>query len=267
MKSRSPLHGYNTNYRREGKVYHVQTEDLGPGGAAVVTQVFIGGTALAVKRTPYVETLDDDIEDRIRALMRKQHKALLVACRDDKLQEVMEGKAADEEEELADEDFDIVDDATSFRDTVRMERPPDFAKQLIAQAKKKEAEAARKAEVAKPPALPPDAAEPKITKRPAPSQPPPQKISPKKTLPLFTAAGTSSPPPVPAGTPRPPAASVELAEAESEAAEESKARPARAPRIFSEVSHAKPGAGEDQLGERSLDEVILSYLAADLQED
>jgi hypothetical protein len=39
------------------------------------------------------------------------------------------------------------------------------------------------------------------------------------------------------------------------------------PRIFAEVSRPAHGLGEDQLGERSLDEVILSYLADDLQED
>jgi hypothetical protein len=41
----------------------------------------------------------------------------------------------------------------------------------------------------------------------------------------------------------------------------------RRPRIFAEVSRPKKGMAEEQLGERSLDEVILSYLAEDLQED
>lgn len=44
-------------------------------------------------------------------------------------------------------------------------------------------------------------------------------------------------------------------------------QPQQRPRIFAEVSHPSKGLAEEQVGERSLDEVILSYLAEDLQED
>lgn len=306
MKSRPPLHGYNTNYRREGKVYHVQTEDLGPPAAAVVTQVFTGGTILAVKKTQYVEIFDDpEAEGRVRDLMRKQHKALLVALRDGTIGQ--EGQTAEsltdsqlaiaaessrardddtveQVTEIEDSEFDIVDDGVNLRDTMRMERPPNFADALIAEGKRREAaraasktappaapstappparpEPAAGAREEPPPVVPRDVTPPVISERKtAPSAPP--KIQPKKTMPLFATAAGASPPPVPAAarkTGRPPAAP-------AEAKGETGKRPSRSPRVFSDVSHGRSSRGEDQLVERSLDEVILSYLAEDLQDE
>jgi hypothetical protein len=339
MKSRPPLHGYNTNYRREGKVYHVQTEDLGHPLSAVVTQVFTGGTILANKRTPYIEIIDDDhADDHVRELMRRQHKSMLVALRDGSLGLDQAGPApasssveiaAETSAERADDTveepppveegtFDILDEVVNLRDTVRMDRPPHFAEALLAEARRREAaraeaEAAerskpedrKKAERAPkgPPSAPPKAppkARPKTrpkTEReaerppeaPAPEAsevslpatlPPPKiversaqpaplpRVEPKRTMPLFAAARAEDRQPT-SQQPRPPAASrlSEVARESSTPPAAKKPRPSQAPRIFSEVSESKRGLGEDQLGERSLDEVILSYLADDLQED
>lgn len=285
MKSRPPLHGYNTNYRRDGTVYHVQTEDLGSPASAVVTQVFSGGTVLAMRRTPYIEFLDEeDGESRVRELMRKQHKAMLVALRDGNLQGADEEGDAEQVMELEEGDFDIVDDGASLRDTMRMDRPPNFAESLVAEGRAREkarAEAgARAAEappaveppkeepapVAEPPRPPAQAEQPRISHREEPSRPP--SISPKRTLPLFAATGKAGPQPEPATSRRAPSQRPEQkAEEGRPSAPESDAKSTRAPRIFSEVSRPPAGVGADQLGERSLDEVILSYLAEDLQDE
>ena len=292
MKSRPPLHGYNTNYRREGKVYHVQTEDLGHPASAVVTQVFTGGTILAIRRTPYVEILDDDdSEGPVRNLMRKQHKAMLIGLRDGTLGE--DAEPVEEVKRLDDDDFDIVDDGTDLRDTIRMQRPPGFAEALIAKGKAKEAARAaaattpaetpidvddstaepEPARASAPPPIPGDAMRP-------PSQPNlpaiegaatklPVAAGPKKTIPLFSMDEPAHPPPTP--TKRrtssvPPSRPVSDDGAPVIIDADDRPGP-RAPRIFSEVSKSKAGRGEAQLGERSLDEVILSAHAEDLQDD
>ena len=294
MKSRAPLHGYNTNYRKEGELFHVQTEDLGPPATAVVTQVFSGGTILAIRRTPYIEFVDDDAgEGRIRDLMRRQHKMMLVALRDGTLGK--EQELPDEEPiELDDSEFDIIDDGRSLRDTVRMERPPDFAQQLAASARKASESgdsALDRARGPAAPAPPPPPLEAKTPRResspPAPKpavrvEVPVPRTSPPAPVIERTDAAKVQPPLVGAKQTRPlfstpPGGTTTLASPRAreesrpppppKAGERSRSsKPSRAPRVFADVAHAKPGLGEEQIGERSLDEVILGYLADELED-
>ena len=79
----SPLLGYNTNVRHAGKLFHIQTEDSGRGHPHVITHLFTAGTILATKKTAYAEHLDSaDWEERVRQLMKDQHKAMFVELRD-----------------------------------------------------------------------------------------------------------------------------------------------------------------------------------------
>lgn len=72
--ARSPVLGYNHNVRYQGHVFHVQTEDSGPGNPRVFTHLFFEGSILASKRCDYdAETPEDDV----RGLMQGQHKAIL----------------------------------------------------------------------------------------------------------------------------------------------------------------------------------------------
>ncbi len=85
-RPRSPLLGYNHNVKYKGRVFHVQTEDSGPGKAHLFTHLFFDGTILATKRQNYD---DASAEDPVKALMQGQHKAILKELRhghyDDKL--------------------------------------------------------------------------------------------------------------------------------------------------------------------------------------
>ena len=45
--------GFNTDVEHEGVVYHVQTEDKGLKSPLLLSLVYVGGTILASKRTPY----------------------------------------------------------------------------------------------------------------------------------------------------------------------------------------------------------------------
>jgi hypothetical protein len=72
--ARSPLLGYNHNVRYEGRIFHVQTEDSGPGNPHLFTHLFFEGSILASKRSQYDP---GTFEDEVRSNMQGQHKAIL----------------------------------------------------------------------------------------------------------------------------------------------------------------------------------------------
>jgi hypothetical protein len=71
---RSPLLGYNHNVKYGGQVFHVQTEDSGPGNPHLFTHLFFEGSILASKRSQYDPIAS---EEDVRAMMQAQHKAIL----------------------------------------------------------------------------------------------------------------------------------------------------------------------------------------------
>lgn len=82
--SLSPLLGYNTNVRHKDRVFHVQTEDSGVRYGHVTTHLFVdGGRILKSFKSSYVESVGtEDQSEVVRALMKRQHKAMLMALRD-----------------------------------------------------------------------------------------------------------------------------------------------------------------------------------------
>jgi hypothetical protein len=72
--ARSPLLGYNHNVKYGGYIFHVQTEDSGPGNPHLFTHLFFEGSILASKRGQYDPATS---EDEVRAMMQAQHKAIL----------------------------------------------------------------------------------------------------------------------------------------------------------------------------------------------
>ncbi|MCU0674600.1 MAG: hypothetical protein MUE69_17635 [Myxococcota bacterium] len=84
MVGPSPLLGYNTNVRHKGKLFHIQTEDSGIKHPHVITHLFAdGGRIVASRKTSYGDLVGrDDLRDRVKELMRAQHKAMFIALRD-----------------------------------------------------------------------------------------------------------------------------------------------------------------------------------------
>jgi hypothetical protein len=79
----SPLLGYNTNVRHADHLFHIQTEDSGVDHPHVITHLFTEGTILASKKTAYGDLLGTpDWQDRVRQLMKDQHKEMFVELRD-----------------------------------------------------------------------------------------------------------------------------------------------------------------------------------------
>lgn len=80
----SPLVGYNTNVRHRGKVYHIQTEDSGLTHGHIFTHLFAdGGRIIATKKTTYSQYVGTDrYPSVVKKLMQAQHKAMFIALRD-----------------------------------------------------------------------------------------------------------------------------------------------------------------------------------------
>jgi hypothetical protein len=83
-KGRSPQVGYNTNIRHKSKLYHIQTEDSGVDRPYITTHLFVdGGRIIATRKTDYSNFLkEENLEEIIRNLMMKQHKAMAIALKD-----------------------------------------------------------------------------------------------------------------------------------------------------------------------------------------
>ncbi|HEY3822338.1 MAG TPA: hypothetical protein VGL81_34470 [Polyangiaceae bacterium] len=91
----SPLLGYNNNVRHKGKVFHIQTEDSGVKYGHIITHLFMdGGRILKSVKTSYAEYLGNErMADVVREMMKQQHKAMFIALRDGKFDPVADGSA------------------------------------------------------------------------------------------------------------------------------------------------------------------------------
>jgi hypothetical protein len=92
-KYASPLLGYNNNVRHKGKVFHIQTEDSGAKYGHIITHLFMdGGRILKSVKTSYAEYIGNDrMADIVREMMKQQHKAMFIALRDGKFDGLVEG--------------------------------------------------------------------------------------------------------------------------------------------------------------------------------
>lgn len=83
-KGQSPLLGYNTNVRHRGRIFHIQTEDSGVQHPHVITHLFAdGGRIIKSTKTSYADLLElPDWQERVKKIMQEQHKAMFIALRD-----------------------------------------------------------------------------------------------------------------------------------------------------------------------------------------
>ena len=72
------LVGYNTNVPYKGKLYHIQTEDNGVKNPIIITLLYFKGTILASKKTSYADLASSpDYKEKVRELMKEQHKSMM----------------------------------------------------------------------------------------------------------------------------------------------------------------------------------------------
>jgi hypothetical protein len=278
-KGPSPLLGYNTNVRHKGRVFHIQTEDSGVQHPHVITHLFAdGGRILKSNKTSYVEIVAAaDMAAQVKKIMQDQHKAMFIALRDGQFDHLFDAAGGDSKETNA----------------------PSVSGDLLSSAQMAASEPASKPSApAIAPPRPSTPAVPSVSAAPAASVAPPE--APKRSSsvsmpavrppmpPGMTAPESATRPPSTLPVARPSAAPPSGAVArpspsQSQSQRPPPARPSaasghyqaiRSPDILGsfkpreEAPAAAPASifGDGLMSEKSLDEVILAYLAEDLDE-
>jgi len=278
----SPLLGYNNNVRHKGRVFHIQTEDSGVKYGHIITHLFMdGGRILKSVKTSYAEYIGNDrMSEILREMMKQQHKAMFIALRDGKFDAIVDGgeDASQTTQSVAAESPPTIPPPPAMTDEA--EGPPTVRGQpqeltLDIDALARAADAA-------------NAASP-VLRASSDLPPPPPNLFREKTatgnyritpVPPVSAvdaqagaAPAQGPGPVAVRPPsRPiPSATTPLrrpSQAAAATAGERRYAPTRPASIFgqSRPQQGKSIFGEDLISDKSLDEVILSYLAEDLDD-
>jgi len=253
-KPPSPLVGFNNNVKHKGRIFHVQTEDSGIKRPHIVTHLFAdGGRILKSTRTDYSEHLGrSDMHTVVRRMMKEQHKAMFIALRDGQLDDVINssyGPSGDEPS--APEAAPAPVPAAAPPSRRKSKPPPTLPDMPLEEALALPAEHSGE--------------EPSQRRPPAPTLTDlvladleAAKSRPAQNARTLVQSGK----PVPKGTPTlgTPAMPAKAGPGARYAAP----RPAA---IFSPPAPAEPAPslfGRPSISEQSLDEVILSYLAEDL---
>lgn len=85
------ISGFNTDIEFEGVVYHVQTEDKGLSAKTVISLVYVGGTILASKRSPYDDIVASGFDETVLAeRLQKQHRLICAAIQAGRINELKE---------------------------------------------------------------------------------------------------------------------------------------------------------------------------------
>ena len=83
--------GFNTDVKHDGSVYHVQTEARGRDNPVLESLVYIGGTIVAKKMTPYADQLRQGAtEEAIAILLKRQHQVIIAAIRAGRVDELIQ---------------------------------------------------------------------------------------------------------------------------------------------------------------------------------
>lgn len=283
-----PLLGFNNNVRHRGRIFHIQTEDSGVKYPRIVTHLFAdGGRIVRTTRTDYSEHLGrEDMNAVLRQMMKEQHKAMFIALRAGELDDLIV-KCCGPLPGAAPEAPQPSRDATGVREAGAAADP-------AGASTPDPASAAPVSEVIAPPvsSLPlSTGVSAEETPTPAPSElaggdaaprrrprrpPTLDDVTVRGVAAAITAAGasdeafsasTASGAPQRRRESRPPSSDAESGSHEVAAEPAALYAPARPPAIF-EARPEPPRSlfGDNLISEKSLDEVILSYLAEDLEE-
>lgn len=85
------IFGFNTDIKHDGTVYHVQSEAR-EGDLLLQTQVFVKGRCIGKRATPYGEQAKspDFTDQKKEQILREQHRLVLDAIRDGRLEQVFD---------------------------------------------------------------------------------------------------------------------------------------------------------------------------------
>jgi hypothetical protein len=251
-KPPSPLVGFNNNVKHLGRIFHVQTEDSGVNRPHIVTHLFVdGGRIIKSTRTDYSEHLGrPDMATVVRRLMKEQHKAMFIALRDGQLNDAIDTVIGPTTEGTGAEG--------------RLSEPPGHAAKLRARPPSPTL-----------PDIPVSEAPPPLEEPPASAASPapvPRRPAPTLTdlvladLEAARARVPAEPELSAAGRPAPKGSTPMLGTPSITSRPPSPGRYAasRPAAIFTNAPDQGSIFGGSSISEQSLDEVILSYLAEDL---
>jgi hypothetical protein len=265
--------GFNHNVKYGPRVYHVQTEDSGLPHAHYITHLFVGGNIVASMKTSYAEKIADaNLHAQVRSLMEGQHKHML--------RRLVAGEFNEMAERLSATHYNpgVLADGSNQASYVNTDpSAPGSASAAARPAARAAGKPAGPAAAPRPTAVPKPAVPAARPAAPA-GKPVPQQ-------PVWQAAPPSASPAAPR-TPGQPLPTVTRAPGQT-------SRPAAPPRMVPVVPptpptpRASPGAArptlfsetpveaphddlptlfaEELISEKSLDEVILAFLSADLE--
>ncbi len=266
-----PLLGFNNNVRHQGRIFHIQTEDSGVKNPRLVTHLFAdGGRILKTTRTDYTEHVGrEDMAVVVRRLMKEQHKGMFIALRSGEYDVIIEEACGPSPAALAPD----APDSLRMPESLPVPAAADQAEEAPVNLKKPSRPPKRVSRPPKKPSKPPrkkrgrQLSNPNL-RRVTPSVPPPavdfdldmasMDANPPKR---------SRPPPPSDGGPPPPRKGTPVHGTPPVATGPGKYAPSRPAAIFNEPKSPEKQSifGESVISEKSLDEVILSYLAEDLE--
>lgn len=288
MKAPSPLLGFNNNFKHKGSVYHIQTEDSGVKHPHIITHLFAdGGRILKSIKTSYAHLLElPNMPEVVRQMMKDQHKAMIVALRDGRFDQ-----GGSREVELPQNEWFVPASVTNPGARAPKAEPAAAAPAAKEEKAKKVSEprlgvdlaaleqaATGAASAALGEALPPPPSN-VLGARPQGgeyanhagsrrSKPPSMRPPPASQRPPASRPASVRPPPAAthSDSRQLSASHVATASQRPPTGRYAMTRPAS---IFATNKPSQQGSifGEDLISERSLDEVILAYLAEDLEGD
>lgn len=271
-KLNSPLVGYNNNVRHKNRVFHIQTEDSGVERPHIITHLFVdGGRILKSTKTSYAEHVGaDDLRDTVRRLMKEQHKAMFIALRDGQFDAMLEPSPAASSGDIA---------PISSSESIEMPSSGDIPAAAPAEPEPPPVRTASAEHPAEPPNISDEIPIPRLSISPRPANadgPPTQRDlnsldeEDEATMRMRAVAQqTGHLPPPPKGVLHRPVEggrySLKPGAASGRPGEGRYAQTQQAA-IFGPSHNRKKGSifGEELISDKSLDEVILSYLAEDL---
>jgi len=121
--------GFNTDIEHDGVVYHVQTEDKGLDSPIILSLVYVGGTILASKRSPYEDLIASGFSDEVLAeRLKRQHRLICAAINSGRIDDLkkMSGrtKEAPPKQEAIDEPAAEVETAAPVEEPFEIEYWP-----------------------------------------------------------------------------------------------------------------------------------------------
>ncbi|MFI5120113.1 MAG: hypothetical protein ACHQM4_06840 [Thermoanaerobaculia bacterium] len=223
--------------KHETKVFHVQTEDRGLANPVVESLVYVGGEILMSKKSPYRDLISGDHVDEkaLREMMDLQHRRVIEAVRRGRLDK---GKIGEAPPDWADDTLphpDKVSPAALAAVSAMLSAPPEPLP-----GDRKPARAIT------------SAASPAFVQQPAPPPPAPAPAPPASAAPSASAVSPAS------ASPR-----ISAASSERLAAAASLSRPPAPPPAVRAPAPAGPQKPRSGAALRSLDQVIVDYLASE----